>query len=250
MQNNLALILGGSGAIGSAIACALAADGRNIVITYRDGEDRAKLVQKQIVEAGAVHCEIVRLDLTDRVGIGALADLIAKKYGGVYALIHAASPLVRTQAIEETPAEDFEEQWNVHVLAMSLLMKSLLPFMKVKKTGVIIPILTSCILGVPPAKWAPYVSAKYALLGLCKTLSHELGPWGIRVNMISPGMVDTAFTAHIPESYKKMVARQIPLGRLCSLDDIAASVRFLCSEEARFLTGVNIPVTGGLEMSA
>ncbi len=248
-EHKLALITGGHGGIGSAIARALAADGFDIAIPYRRDEPRARDIQQSIEHTSPGRCELYQADVTDRAQTDAMLETIAAKHGGVTVLVNAASAPALTKSFEETPASDFEEQFRVNVLAPVELIQKVLPFMKTQKEGIIVSVLTSYVFGVPPEKLAPYVSAKQALWGLTKVLARELGPSGIRVNAVSPGMTDTAFTAHIPDAYKKLLARQVPLGRLCAPEDVAAAVRFLCSDEARFITGVNIPITGGADMT-
>ena len=107
-------------------------------------------------------------------------------------------------------------------------------------------ILSSAVLDVPPVDKSSYVSAKYALLGLARSLAVELAPKGIRINCVSPGFTPTRLTAHVDQRIQDMITRSVPLNRLCRPDDVAAAVAYLLSEDGSYLTGVNLPVCGGV----
>jgi 3-oxoacyl-[acyl-carrier protein] reductase len=100
----------------------------------------------------------------------------------------------------------------------------------------------------PPANLTGYVIAKAALKAFTKSLAVELGPKGVRVNMVSPGMTETDLISDVPERLRKVQAMQTPLRRLATPDDVARAVAFLCSDAADFITGADIPVCGGVTL--
>jgi NAD(P)-dependent dehydrogenase (short-subunit alcohol dehydrogenase family) len=120
--------------------------------------------------------------------------------------------------------------------------------MKQQKKGRIINILTSYTIGSPPSSLSDYVTSKYAVLGLTKSLARELGKYNITVNAVSPGFIKNKFTKNIPEKFSEILISQTPLGRLTTTADIAKIVLFLCSDEADFITGENINLSGGQVM--
>ena len=120
--------------------------------------------------------------------------------------------------------------------------------MKENKHGKIVSILTSYAVGTPPNKLSPYITAKYSLLGLSKSLAVELGPWGITVNCISPSMTSTPLIENLPAKLKEITASQIPLKRLAEPADIASAAVFLSSEHSSFISGENILISGGQTM--
>ena len=117
-----------------------------------------------------------------------------------------------------------------------------------QKSGRIVNIGSSFARNTPPANWSSFLVAKSALHALTRSLAVELGPQGIRVNMVSPGLLETERIEGLPERMQKVQAMQTPLRRLASPSDIAAVVTALCSDAGDFITGTDIPVCGGLQM--
>jgi 3-oxoacyl-[acyl-carrier protein] reductase len=109
-------------------------------------------------------------------------------------------------------------------------------------------VLSSVTLGVPPPDKSPYVTAKYGLLGLARSLAVELAAKGMRVNCVSPGFTRTFLTAGVDERVQELIARSVPMKRLSTPEDVAAAVAFLVSPDSAYITGVNLPVSGGVVM--
>ncbi len=114
-----------------------------------------------------------------------------------------------------------------------------------KKKGKIVFVLSSCTFNIPPGALSHYVTAKFALLGLARSLAAEYGPKHININSVSPSMVETAFLQNIPERMVEIAAAQSPWQRNATPQDVAGVIRFLLSSDADYITGANIPVSGG-----
>ncbi len=114
------------------------------------------------------------------------------------------------------------------------------------RNGRVVFVLSSVTDGVPPAHLSPYVTIKYALLGLMKSLSAEYRSKNLKINAISPSMADTKFLSEVPEIMVEAATQSMPLKRLASAADIAPVIKFLLSNEAAYLSGVNMPVTCGI----
>jgi NAD(P)-dependent dehydrogenase (short-subunit alcohol dehydrogenase family) len=121
------------------------------------------------------------------------------------------------------------------------------PGMKERRYGRIVAVSSSATAEVP-AKFAAYVTAKHALLGLCRAQAVELGPWNITVNTVSPSMLISDFSDEAGLAAREIVARRTPLRRLGDADEVAQAIAFLVSEDAGFVSGANLPVTGGILM--
>ena len=118
--------------------------------------------------------------------------------------------------------------------------------MKKNNYGKILTILSSVNIGHPPTHMSSYVTSKYALLGLLKSLAAEYSKYKICINSISPGMINTKFLNEIPKKIFEINSQKVPFGRSVEIKDIIPILDFLMSEKSSFITGVNIPVTGGL----
>jgi len=229
------LITGASGAFGEAIARRFSAAGYELLLHAHAGK-LAHLSGAQTITG----------DLRRQADLDALIDVIEKK--PVDGFIHAASVPVVTENFLETDEANLREQLDVALLAFAALARACAKRMRERGGGSIVAILSGYVMGLPPARMASYVTAKHALLGLAKALSAELGAYHIRVNAISPSLADTPFSSAVPAPYKKLLANQTPLRRLCTPEDVASTAFFLCSQDASFITGANIPLTGGLSM--
>tara|TARA_B100001123_G_C14541721_1_gene722597 strand:- start:85 stop:477 length:393 start_codon:yes stop_codon:yes gene_type:complete len=130
-----------------------------------------------------------------------------------------------------------------------MIIKGLIGHMKDRKRGKIINILSEAVIGKPPSNLSDYVTSKYALLGFSKSLAVEYGQSNITCNCISPGLIDTALTADYPNKLKELVSSQTPLKRITKPEDVASLIKFLCSDDADFITGENILVNGGFLMN-
>ena len=163
--------------------------------------------------------------------------------------IHSPAYPIQHSNILKLNWETFQQQFNLHVKSFFEISKLIVPQMKSKKCGSIISILTSYVTGKPPNLLADYVVSKYALLGMMKCMATELGPSGIRVNSISPSMVETPLTESLPKKFKEIYQSQVPLEkRIAKPIDVANLVQFLCSKNSNYITGENILVTGGSTM--
>ena len=137
----------------------------------------------------------------------------------------------------------------MHVRGAFLLQpERVIPGMIEQKSGRIINIGSSFPMNTPPVNWSNFLVAKSAMQALTRCLAAELGPHGIRVNMVSPGLVETESIAGLSERLRKVQAMQTPLRRLASPAEIAAVVAALCTSAGDFVTGAEIPVSGGLQM--
>ncbi len=228
LTNKVILVLGGTGSIGSVVADLLEVNGATVCRHGRSGDYGA--------------------DVRNGDQIKKLVENIVSRFGRVDGIVNALSAPVKIGSFENKNWDDFMEQFNVQLKAAVEVSKLVIPHMKKQKNGRIINILTSYTLGLPPPSLSDYVTSKYALLGLTKSLARELGRYNITVNAVSPGFIKNRFTKNIPEKFAEILISQIPLGRLTTADDVAKVILFLCSDDADFITGENINLSGGQVM--
>jgi NAD(P)-dependent dehydrogenase (short-subunit alcohol dehydrogenase family)/acyl dehydratase len=244
LQGKRAIVTGASGGIGRATAELLGRAGARVVLGYRSNRDGAEAAALAIRDGGG-EATTAAFDLADRASMRGLFEASDAALGGLDVLVNCASPpLARKPAAEIEWAQLARELDEVAGGTLAAIQLAL-PRLTAAKGGAIVNVLTSALLGVPPPGLGSYIAAKSALAGLTKSLAVELGPKGIRVNAVSPGLTETAMTADIPQLMKNRLGSALPLGRTAQPDDVAAAIVFLCSDAARYLTGANLPVTGG-----
>jgi NAD(P)-dependent dehydrogenase (short-subunit alcohol dehydrogenase family) len=241
LQGRRALVTGASRGIGAATAVALDRAGARVALS---GRDEAAL--EPVADALGNDPVVLVADLNQPTAPAALAVAALEQLGGVEILVNNAAIAVR-QPSEELNAEQIDELLGVNVRAPLLLIAALLPAMRAARSGSIINLTTlSAIRGTP--RRAAYAASKGALEAATRSLAMELGPDGIRVNAVAPGVVDTALWAKnraIPGVIESIEA-QTPLRRWATAEDVADVIVFLASDGARFMTGQTVSPDGGM----
>jgi 3-oxoacyl-[acyl-carrier protein] reductase len=260
----VSIVTGGAGGIGKAICQRLAADGFDVVVNYRGQADRAAQIVAEINAAadaakvaggggvGGVHALgralAVQADIATEAGAQALFAAAVKAFGAVSVLVNNASPHINPKPFGVTAWADVQQQIDVQVKGAFLMTSAVVPEMAARKWGRIVNITSQVLDGQPSVTWTGYAMAKGALQVFSNYMAAELGPQGITVNCVSPGMCETTLIGDIPEKAQLMIARQTPLRRLAKPSDVAAAVAYLVSDDAGFITGDTIAVNGGMAM--
>lgn len=244
----VAIVTGGSGGIGKAICLRLARDGYNVVVNYMSKKDRAQKIVDEI-NSGETRAVAIYANLSTDAGAMALYRGTVKEFGGVSLLVNNASPRINPKQLSTMDWSDFQQHLDIQLKGSFLITKACLPEMVERKYGRIVNITSQVIDGTPSVTWTAYAVAKAALATFSRYLSAEYGPSGITVNCVSPGMTETSLIGDIPEKVQMMVARQTPLRRLASPEDIASAVSFLASKDSTFVTGQTVCVNGGIVTS-
>lgn len=238
------LITGASGGIGAEIAKTLAKAGATVVINYNKNSAGANKTLSAIkkMSPGSI---AVKADVSDRSEVDRMMKRALKSLKKLDVVVNNASAPLSFKAFPDTSWKDLERHIDVTLAGAFNVISAALPHMLRLNKGKIINILSSVTMGLPPARNSGYVTAKYALLGLSRAMAADLGPSGITVNCVSPGMTETDMISALPGKLKELVAYQTPLKRLAKPPDIAGCVAFLSSDASDYITGANIPVCGG-----
>ncbi|MGO4747272.1 3-oxoacyl-[acyl-carrier-protein] reductase [Streptomyces sp. 2MCAF27] len=227
------LVTGGNRGIGLAVARAFADAGDKVAITYRSGEPPAGFL--------AVKC-----DITEPEQVEQAYKEIEEKHGPVEVLV-ANAGITRDQLLMRMTEEDFSTVLDTNLTGAFRVVKRANRGMLRARKGRIV--LISSVVGLMgSAGQVNYAASKAGLVGFARSLARELGSRNITVNVVAPGFVDTDMTRALDEKQREAYVKQVPLARYAQPEEIAASVRFLASEEASYITGAVIPVDGGLGM--
>lgn len=228
-----ALVSGSSSGIGAAIALSLAADGMNVTVNYSKSQKEALDIAKRC--GGTTF----RADVADSAQVRHMYDEI----GGQDVLVCNAG-ISEYGLFSDMNDKSWDRLLAVNVGGVKNCIQAALPYMIHKKRGCIV--IISSVWGIYGASCeAAYSASKAALIGLTKALAKELGPSGIRVNCVAPGVIETPMLKDFTDEDKRALASETPLGRLGTPEDVAALVSFLCSDRAEFITGQIIGVDGG-----
>ena len=236
----VALISGGARGIGAAIGLDLAAEGWSVAFCYRSSAADAERIQSGI-EARGGRALAVQADVSDPVAAASLVGQVQTTWGRIDALINCAGPYHRVDILKETP-EGWREMFANNLDPVFFLSRAVAPGMMERKWGRIVSfsMATADQLTAQPGVTAHYI-AKTGVLVLTRTLARTLAPHGITVNSISPGFVDSGSA---PAEELEGMAKRIPAGYVGSTDDAVHAVRFLLSDEARYVNGANIHLSG------
>lgn len=237
----VALITGGAKGIGRAIGLDLAAAGWEIAFCYRSSEreatETAALLQKSGRRVVAERCDV---SIPDQAAT--FAKKVEVEFGSVDALINGAGPYHRVNILEETP-RGWQDMLANNLDSVFYMTRAIAPGMKARKWGRIISFsMANADQMIAQPDLTPHYIAKAGVLILTRTLAKTLAPYGITVNAISPGFINSGSA---PESELAGMVKKIPAGYIGEVKDVVGAVRFLLSDEARYVNGTNIHLSGG-----
>lgn len=243
MVQRIAIVTGGGAGIGAACCKRLAGCGTAVAVADIDFA-AAKKIAGEIAESGG--CALaLQVDMADVAGIRGMVAAVISELGDVHVLVNNAGLLHTTPPMEIT-----EEEWdkisNVNLKGVFFACQAVLPCFEKNHYGKIVNMSSMAGRNGGFANGVAYSATKAGVIGLTKALAARLGNQGINVNAICPGTTQTDILRNIAPDKLEELKGKIPLGRLGQVDDIAALVAFLCSEEASFITGATIDINGGM----
>lgn len=242
LDGKVAIVTGGASGLGFAMAKCYASAGAKVFITGT--RDQASL-DASASEIG-FGCEGIQYDISDEKKHKVIIEDIIKKSGRIDIIVSNAGVHCKKD-IEDITKDDFDKVLSIHVIGAFGLIQAAVPYMKERGKGSII-LISSMSAYLALTKVVAYGSAKGALLGMMRCLSGDLSSYGIRVNSIAPGFIDTPMfhkaVDNDPERQKKILGHT-PMERYGSVEDIAWAALYLASDASKFVTGVSIPVDGG-----
>jgi acetoacetyl-CoA reductase len=250
-NNKVALVTGGTGGMGTAICERLYKDGYTVVANYRDftkamkWREEAKAWRDDQMKMG-FDMKVVEGDISDFASAGTMMKQIADEIGPVDVLVNNAG-ITRDSALHKMTPEQWYEVINTNLNSVFICSRLVIEGMIAKGWGRIISI--SSVNGQKGQfGQCNYAATKAGMYGFSKSLALEVAKKGITVNTVSPGYVGTAMVMAIKEEIRNSIIATVPMGRLGTPEEIAGAVAYLASNDARYITGANIAINGGLHM--
>ncbi|MEO3973454.1 SDR family oxidoreductase [Streptomyces sp. CAU 1734] len=239
------VVTGGSRGIGAAIALRLAADGHDLVLGYA-GNARAAEETAGAVRAAGARCAAVRADIADETAVELLFDTAEAELGPVTGLVNNAGVTGRIGPLAETDTETLRRVLEVNVLGYLLCCRRAARDMSARGSGAIVNISSAAATLGSPGEYVHYAAAKAAVDAMTVGLAKELGPSGVRVNAVAPGVINTEIHAAMGDPGRPArVARRVPLGRPGEPAEVAGAVSWLLSSDASYTTGTVVRIAGG-----
>ena len=236
LEGKTALVTGASKGIGRAVAQSLAAAGATVVLGYRSGADEAEALAAEL-GGRAIQADVSDADQAKR---------LVEEAGDIDVLVNNAG-VTRDGLIARMPDDDWRTVLETNLSSVFYTCRAVARPMMKRRAGAIVNVSSIVGLHGNPGQ-TNYSASKAGIIGFTKALARELGPRGVRANVVAPGYVTTQLTNVLPEELQQAMLDNTPLGRLGDPEDVAGAVRFLCSDEAAFITGEVLLVDGGLGM--
>ena len=248
LEGKVALVTGASSGIGRATAIALAGCGAAVAVNFHRNESGAEAARTAIVNAGG-RAAVIQADVTRATDVRALVTRTVEELGPVDILVNNAGSLVERLKILELTEERWDEVIDLNLKSAFLCSQAVAASMMERKTGAIVNVSSIAGRNGGALGSIHYSTAKGGLITLTKGFAKELAPYGVRVNAVSPGVIDTPYHERFstPEAMKGYVAG-IPLGRVGTPEEVASVIAFLASDAASYLSGETIEINGGMLM--
>jgi len=245
LHGRRALVTGASRGIGRAIALALAAQGARVAInTARSVGDASRVADAIVAEGGVA--EVLHADVADAAAVATMFEQLKQRWGGVDILVNNAA-VTHDAYLMMLPEGAWDTVLNTNLRGPYLCCRHAVRAMIAGRWGRIVNLVSPAgLLGKDGA--ANYAASKGGLLSMGKSLAREVARYGITVNAVCPGLIDTQLVARLPPKMREQYLAQIPMQRFGTPEEVADTVLFLVSEQARYITGATLTVDGGLTM--
>lgn len=242
------VVSGGSRGIGKAVVLALAEQGANVAFTFLNNHEAAnEVLRESQIQQGKV--KAYQVDIRDQQQVNKMISKVVTEWGHIDVVVNNAG-IRKDKTLPFMSTKNWNDVLDTNLTGAFYLTQAAIFYMLKKKCGRVIFISSiSGIFGIPGQ--VNYSSAKAALLGFTHSLAKEVAPYGICVNAVAPGGVDTDMVSSMNEKEKEKLLQGVPLGRMCKVQEVASVVKFLADTDAapEYLTGTVIPLDGGLGLS-
>jgi 3-oxoacyl-[acyl-carrier protein] reductase len=241
-DHKVLLVTGASSDIGMHFIHSIAADYEVIWTHYCSSATRAE----QLADRYGDKIKPMQADFSKEEDIENMIRVIKDSQYFPDHIVHLSAPRAVNKNFHTTHWEEFDTNLNSTLRPIVMLLESMIPYMAKQRYGKIILMLSSCLIGIPPRCQSTYVTIKYALYGLMKSLSAEYADKGICVNAVSPDMIETRFVEDVFHLIREQNAEKSPLKRNLTVEDVIPAFQYLLSDDTVAVTGTNMEITGGI----
>ena len=247
LEGRTAVVSGSTRGVGFAVAEALARAGASVAINYINNDQKAQTALDRLISLGG-GAIAVKADARTEVGALMLVSEATTAFGKIDILVNNAHGNITRSPFEASSWDEHQSHIDGILKSAFFLARAVMPVMKEHGSGRIVNIGNNMVMQ-PIRGYSALTSSMAALIGFTRNLAAEAGPYGITVNMVSPGFVMTEDTPNTTEAVRTAIAEATPLKKLATPEDIAGAVLFFCSDLSRFVTGANLSVDGGKVMA-
>jgi 3-oxoacyl-[acyl-carrier protein] reductase len=244
LAGEVALVTGGTRGIGRAIALVLARSGASVAATYRSNREAASALDA-LAKSEGLPIVTIKADVTDHEVMRETGEAAAAEFGGPVDLLVNNAGVVRDAALYALEPSDWDEVVRTGLYGAYNASRGLVYGMMRRRRGRIVNVSSAAALRGLPGQ-AAYAAANSGLHGFTRSLARELARFSITVNAVAPGYIETEVTSSLPPKRREEIGREIPLGRMGTVEEVAALVRFLCASDAGYITGQVYAIDGGL----
>ncbi|MED7948954.1 3-oxoacyl-ACP reductase FabG [Streptomyces sp. BE303] len=238
----VALITGGTRGIGRATALRLARDGFDVALCYGADAESARALEKELLDLGR-NTYVRRADVSDAAAVGALVDGAEDALGPITALVTSAA-ILRDAPLLLMEDQDWQDVLQVNLSGVYHACRAVIDGMVLRRSGAVVNL--SSVAGIcGNAGQSNYAATKAGIIGFTKSLSQEVGRFGIRANVVAPGYIDTDLVARLPDEAVGRALEQVSLRRLGRPEEVAELIAFLVSDRAAYITGEVLRIDGG-----
>lgn len=243
LKDKVAIVTGGARGIGRGIVLKLAKGGCDVAFNYEKNKEAAASLEAEVKTLGR-RCQVSCVDVKDFEAVKMWVQDVKNKFEHIDILINNAG-IIRDKALMMMGKDDWDQVIQTNLNGMFHLARAcIVTFMKQKSGSIINMSSVSGVIGLPGQ--TNYSASKGGIIAFTKALAKEVAAFGIRVNAIAPGFIETEMLLNFPQEQRQKIVDQIPLGRMGTVEDVANSVAFLLSPEAQYMTGQVIQIDGGL----
>jgi 3-oxoacyl-[acyl-carrier protein] reductase len=245
LEGKVLVVTGGSRGLGRAICLEAAREGAKVIVGFRRREREAREVEAEVQASGG-QADVMALDVRDAAGVESAFSQVEKRHGAIELLVTSAG-IVSDGWLATTPTEVFRDVVATNLDGTMHAIRAVLRGMIGQKKGSIVALASVAALRASPGQ-AAYAASKGAIVSLVRTVAAEVGPRGVRVNVVAPGVIDAGMVKATSKERIAAYLPHVPLGRLGKDEEVARATTFLLSDDASYITGQTLVVDGGLSL--